>query len=71
MINDTYTLITVYVHADKTAMFEKGKQLGVSGGALNVFSYACDEVKLLLKVHLATGYASIVEVNGNPVVERP
>ena len=58
---------TIYLHSDKDSMYEKGMKLGLSGEALSMFKYACCEVTVTIEVDPATGFASIVEVDGRKV----
>lgn len=57
----------VYLHASRESMWEKGEELGLSGEALKMFSFACTEVRVDLSVDEGTGEARIVAVDGRAV----
>ena len=60
---------TVYLHSMKETMLEKGEVLGLDGAALDLFMYACAEVKLTLDVDVWSGDSRIVAVDDRPVKE--
>lgn len=58
---------TVYVHSDKESNYDTGQRLGLTGEALDMFLFACCEVKLTLDVDPDTGLATITHVDDRPV----
>lgn len=64
-----YINVDVFMHGNKEAMWEKGEELGLSEDALQMFKYACLEVRITLRVERETGKARIVKVNGSEVRE--
>lgn len=61
---------TVYLHADKDAMYRAGARLGLTGEALDQFLYTCYEVKLDLDVDELTGEATINALDDRPILAR-
>lgn len=59
--------VTVYVHGSKDNMIEAGIKLGLTGKALDMFKYACSEVKVQLQVDMKTGEAIITKVDDRRV----
>lgn len=57
----------VYLHSNRESMYECGKELGLIGDALNLFAYACYEVKLTVDVDERTGRAVITHVDERKV----
>lgn len=60
----------IYVHASKESMYDKGEELGLSGEALNMFSYTGNEIELTIDVNTGTGLSTITEVDGKPIVDK-
>lgn len=60
---------TIYVHKDKESNYDLGRKLGLTGEALEMFCYACLEVKLTVEVDPKTGLATITHVDGRAVEE--
>ncbi len=56
--------ITAYLHSNKEAMYELGKESGLKGEALEYFMYALYEVRVDLEVDEETGKATIDKVDG-------
>jgi hypothetical protein len=56
-----------FLHSSKESMLELGKEIGLTGAALDNFRYALYEVALNLCVDASTGEAEIVAVDGKPV----
>ena len=48
-------------------MRNTGEGLGLTGRALDYFTYACNEVQLTLSVDRKTGTAHIIKVDGREV----
>ena len=61
----------LYLHASKESNYEKGQELGLLGEPLELFTYACYEVKVTVEVNAATGAATIVAVDDKPLVVHP
>lgn len=57
----------LYLHRSKDENHEEGTAIGLQGDALDMFLYACAEVKLTVDVDMATGLANIVAVNNMPL----
>jgi len=57
----------VYLHSSKEQMYEIGTKIGLSGQALDLFLFACCEVRLEVLVHPLTGVATIVSVDERKV----
>lgn len=62
--------ITVYAHSNKESAREAGAKAGLVGEALHFFSFAANEVKLVMDVNAKTGEAKIIEVNGRRLCEN-
>jgi hypothetical protein len=58
---------TIHVHGDKASNWELGEKLGLSAEAVQLFRFACLEVKVELEVD-PTGDSMIVAVDGKPVI---
>ena len=61
--------ITAYVHSTKESMYDLGKRSGLKGAALDMFMYACLEVKLELEVNEETGEATIIRVDDRTILQ--
>ena len=61
---DSDMRIDVYLHGDKESMLNAGEEVGICGQALELFKYACCEVKITLDVSPSTGEAEIIAVDG-------
>jgi len=57
----------VYVHGSKESMREHGREIGLTGEALNMFAYTGYEVELTVDVNEQTGESVIVAVDGRRV----
>jgi hypothetical protein len=57
-------LAKIYVHGSKEQNADTGRQLGLTGEALNNFKYAAYEVELEYEVDPATGEAELLKVDG-------
>lgn len=55
--------ITAYLHASRESMYDAGKKAGLTGEALDMFSWACHEIEVQLDVD-ERGLATIVCVDG-------
>ncbi len=60
-------IITVYLHSSKESMYDAGKKAGLTGDALHLFMYACNEVKVDLEVD-EKGLATIKKVDSHEVM---
>lgn len=60
-------LTAAYVHSSKEAMLNLGTRLGLKGEALDMFAFACCEVRLGIEVNDKTGAAEIISVDGKTV----
>lgn len=58
--------VIAYLHASKENMRGHGEKAGLTGAALDLFSYACHEVEVTLDVG-ADGNATITHVDGRAV----
>ena len=63
------TTVDIYLHSSKEAMREEGKQEGLSDKQLELFMYACSEVKVTLSVN-EEGEAEIIAVNDRQFKEE-
>lgn len=61
--------IITYFHRSKEDLYNDGKKAGLTGDALNFFTYL-NEVKIELEVDPKTGGAVLVKLNDD-VVMRP
>ena len=61
--------INVYLHSSKEAMYEEGKQEGLSDKQLELFKYVCNEVKVTLSVN-EDGEAEIIAVDDRQFKEE-
>lgn len=57
---------TIYLHASKESNIDLGESLGLKGKALEMFAYACYEVKVEMEVD-PDGNARIIAVNDRPL----
>lgn len=62
---------TIYLHSSKDSNYNKGRTLGLTGKALDMFLFAGYEVALELKVDTETGAAEIMKVDGRPIGAKP
>lgn len=60
-------IINTYLHSSKEDMLNAGVKAGLSEQALDLFMYACCEVKVTLDVEEATGKARIIAVDNRKV----
>ena len=65
-MTDTLKAI-VYVHSTHDQMYYKGVELGLTGDALEMFKFACSDVRVELSVEPKTGVARIVSVDERKV----
>jgi hypothetical protein len=54
----------LYIHSEKETLYEIGEELGLTGEALQNFSYALYEVDFEVDVDEKTGDITILKVNG-------
>jgi len=59
--------VKMYLHGDKETNFEQGKELGLTGQALDEFCHALYEVEFDVAVNMQTGETTIVAVDGKAV----
>jgi len=57
----------VYVHGSKESMREHGREIGLTGEALNMFAYTGYEIELTVDVNEQTGESTIIAVDGRMV----
>jgi len=57
-------LTTIYLHSSKESMYSKGRELGLTGAALENFTYCCYEVAVNLEVDKETGGYTILSAEG-------
>lgn len=55
---------TIYLHADRDSLWEKGERLGLAGEALRMFSFTACEVEVGIDVNMETGESTIVTLDG-------
>lgn len=55
---------TVYLHSDGYQMRMQGEELGLTGEALNAFSYSLYEIAIELEVDEDTGDVTIIHIDG-------
>lgn len=60
----------VYVHGSKESMYDKGLKLGLTGEALDMFSFTGYEVKLTVEVDEKSGNSTIIAVDDKPVINK-
>lgn len=53
-----------YLHSDKSTNIDKGKELGLSEAALDLFVYSLYEVEFNMEVDVETGETRILGVAG-------
>jgi hypothetical protein len=59
---------TFYLHGDKETAYAKGEELGLTGKALEYFTYACYEVKVDGNVDPNSGAFIITHVDRKALV---
>ena len=62
------TTIDVFLHSSKESMYEEGIHAGLSDKQLELFVYACSELKVTLSVN-EEGEAEIIAVDDRPFKE--
>lgn len=62
---------TIHLHSNKDSNYDTGRELGLTGKALDMFLFAAYEVALELRVNTATGAAEIMKVDGRPIGTKP
>ena len=60
--------IDVFLHSSKESMYEQGEQAGLSDKQMELFVYACSDVKVTLSVN-EKGEAEIIAVDDKPLVK--
>ena len=60
-------ITNIYLNSSKERMYETGVKLGLSGDALNLFCYCCNEVKLEIDVDINTGSYNINKIDGKNI----
>lgn len=63
------TTVDVYLQSSKESMYREGKKAGLSDEQLELFVYACSEIKVTLAVN-EEGEAEIIAVDGKPFKEE-
>jgi hypothetical protein len=61
---------TLYVHGSREHAYDVGQKLGLTGKALELFSFAACEIKLTLNVNETTGEAWVTHMNDRRVEEN-
>jgi len=55
---------TAYLHSDKSTNIDKGKEIGLSAVAMDIFVYSLYEVEFNMEVDVETGETQILGIAG-------
>jgi hypothetical protein len=58
---------TIYLQSDRISNYNLGQKIGLTREALEMFSFACYEVEIVVEVNVETGECVIVSVDGKEV----
>lgn len=61
-------IVKVYVHGSDDSLWDKAVEMGLDYEATRMFSHACDEIELTLKVDESTGMAKVIKLDGRDVL---